>query len=285
MFSDYIKVMRPKHYLKNLLIFLPLVFSGNFFDRDLLRASFGAFIIFSLVASAVYILNDIRDKDVDMLHNKKKYRPISSGAISVRSASILAVSLGLIALAFQYISNRSLISFALLLGYLLMNVMYSFGLKNIPIIDVTILALGFMLRVFYGADAIGVAVSNWLYLAVLTFSYYLGLGKRRNEFRKNGHTTRKVNKYYNQEFLDKNMYLSLCLTIVFYSLWTVDPVQTHKLLVWTVPLVMAISMTYSLSVEQNDSDGDPINVLTGNKPLILLVGLYGMLMVGIIYVS
>jgi len=283
MISDYIKMMRPKHYLKNLLIFLPLVFSGQFFASSKLLSVVLSFVIFSMVASSVYIINDLKDKNLDRLHVGKKHRPISSGAISSKQAIITCIVLLLTAGILQYLINPSLLLYGLLFTYVLINIAYSYGLKNIPILDVSILAAGFLIRIFYGGAAIGVVVSEWLYLSVLAFSYYMSLGKRRNEIRMNGSSTRKVNKFYNQEFLDKNMYMSLSLTIIFYSLWAVDPRQSHQLMIWTVPLIIIISMTYSLSIEKNDSDGDPINVLLEHKALLVMVVIYGLLILSLMY--
>ena len=269
-YKAYFQLIRPKHYLKNVLIFLPLVFGGHLFDSDYLLKSAYAFVTFSLVASAVYVVNDLRDRTLDALHPKKKYRPVASGAISVRGAVSAAVALLLLASIIQYTANFSAVSTMLLVFYFGINVLYSFGLKNIPIIDVTILSLGFVVRVFYGGSAIEIEVSKWLYLSILAFSFYLSLGKRRNEIQTNGTKSRKVNKFYSQEFLDKNMYVCLGLTIVYYSLWAIDPAQKHELMFWTIPVVITVVMAYSLAVEDGRSDGDPVNVLLGHKLLLLI---------------
>ena len=283
-YKAYIRLMRPKHYLKNGLIFLPLVFGGFLFEQDYLIRSVYSFIAFSLVASAVYIINDIKDKDLDRLHHKKQLRPIASGKISIPAAVVFALALLGLAAGFQYLASFTLTSVGLLLLYIAINILYSFGMKNIPIIDVTILSLGFVIRVLYGGSSVGIEVSKWLYLAILAGSFYLGLGKRRNEIRFNGTETRKVNKHYTQEFLDKNMYVCLGLTIVYYSLWAIDPVQEHKLMFWTIPVVIAIVMAYSLAVEGSGSDGDPVNVVLSSKSLLALIALYGLLVTWLVYI-
>lgn len=283
-YKAYIHLMRPKHYLKNVLIFLPLVFSGNLFTQHYLTKSILSFLAFSMVASAVYTLNDINDRDVDKHHPKKRYRPIAAGTVSQSSALVLVVILLAAATLFQSLAGFTLQGVVLLLLYLSINIAYSIGLKNIPIIDVTILSLGFVIRVLYGGYSVGIDVSKWMYLAILAFSFYLGLGKRRNELMSNGTKTRKVNEYYNQAFLDKNMYVCLGLTIVYYSLWAIDPLQKHKLMYWTIPVVLMIAMSYSLTVEDSSSDGDPISVLLGNKPLLALCAFYALLVVGLIYI-
>ncbi len=284
-YKSLIRLMRPKHYLKNFLIFLPLLFSGRFFESDALSHSVFAFIAFSMIASVVYIINDLKDRNLDRLHPKKKLRPIASGEVSVSAAIVLATVLLLGAGTIQYFSNFSLVGMGLLVSYLVINILYSLGLKNIPIADVAILSLGFVIRVFYGGDAIEVEVSKWLYLAILAFSFYLSLGKRRNEIKAVGSTTRKVNRFYTQEFLDKNMYVCLGLTIMYYSLWAIDPLQPHKLMFLTVPVVIMIVMTYSLSVESSDSDGDPVNVVFKSRALLVLLAVYGVLMMGLVYFS
>jgi 4-hydroxybenzoate polyprenyltransferase len=276
--------MRPKHYLKNFLIFSPLVFGGVLFDSHYLLKGIYSFIAFSMVASAVYIFNDIQDKNQDRKHPKKKNRPIAAGLISVRSAFAFSLVLLIIAAIFQGLAGWHLLSASFLLFYLLINIGYSFGLKNLPIIDVAILSLGFVLRVLYGGYSVGIGVSKWLYLAVLAFSFYLGLGKRRNEIKINGQHTRKVNRHYNQDFLDKNMYVCFALTIVYYSLWAIDPAQQHKRMYLTIPIVLIIAMLYSLTVESSDSDGDPINVLLGNKTLLILSLFYSGVVVLLIYI-
>lgn len=284
-YKPYIQLMRPKHYLKNVLIFVPLVFGGFLFTKDYLVRSIYSFMAFCMVASAVYVLNDINDKKYDIHHPKKKYRPIAAGVISVRTAYLLAVLLLAVAGLFQCFAGLKVASVGLLGLYLVINLAYSMGLKNFPIIDVTILSLGFVIRVLYGGSSVGIDVSKWLYLAILAFSFYLGLGKRRNEIRFNGTKTRKVNQHYTQDFLDKNMYVCLGLTIVYYSLWAIDPTQKHKLMYLTIPLVIMIAMLYSLTIEGSKSDGDPISVILGNKALLALAFVYAVLVTGLVYIN
>lgn len=281
----YLRLIRPKHYLKNILVFLPLVFAGQALYWPSLASVLFGFAAFSLVASAVYVINDLRDKELDKLHPKKKHRPIASGAVSSKEAIVLFFLLLAGACVFQWLAGGTWVALALLAAYLLINIAYSFGLKNYPIIDIAILSSGFVIRVFYGADVAGVAVSTWLYLAILAFSFYLSLGKRRNEILRNGKATRKVNRFYTHEFLDKNMYVFLGLTLVYYTLWTIDPSQTHKYLVWTVPLLLVIVMAYSLVIEGGESDGDPVDVVVNNKLLLALVGVYGVVLMALVYLA
>jgi decaprenyl-phosphate phosphoribosyltransferase len=281
--KNLIRLLRPKHYLKNLLIFLPLIFSGNLFNQPYLVKAVLSFLVFSMVASAVYIINDLRDREYDAKHPSKKNRPIASGAVSVPAAiAVLAVLLVSAALL-QYYVNPSVAPVALLATYLLINVLYSFGLKNIPIVDVTILSVGFVIRVLYGGSSEGIEVSKWLYLAVLAFSFYLGLGKRRNELLRNGAETRRVNRLYSHGFLDKNMYVFLGLTITYYSLWAIEPAQLQRSLYISIPFVIAIVMAYSLAIETGDSDGDPVSVVLSKNYLVWLIAAYGLLMLWLVY--
>lgn len=285
--KNYLKLMRVHHYLKNVLIFLPLVFSQNLFDLTLLKKTILGFFAFSILSSIVYIVNDIQDVEKDRKHPTKCKRPIASGAVSVKEAYILAVVIAVIGITLNYFAcGVNLLGWGFVLLYVGLNFAYSMGLKNLPIIDITILVSGFLIRVLYGSAVTAIEVSNWLYLTVISMSFYLGLGKRRNELDAQGSKSRKVLKFYNHDFLDKNMYMCLGLTIVFYSLWCVDSTTIERYsnsnIVWTVPLVMLICMKYSLNVEGN-SDGDPVSVLLKDKILMGMVFLYVLIVLLIIY--
>ena len=217
-----LKLMRVKHYIKNILIFLPIIFSYNFSNTTFLIKTIISFISFCLIASCVYIFNDIQDKDLDSKHPKKKNRPIASGKISIKFAYLILLIIFIVSHLLLFLISSSLYVYVLLDIYLVINILYSVKLKHIPILDVTILMLGFLIRVLFGALVINVLVSPWLYLTVISFSYYLGLGKRRNELDKNGKNSRKVLEFYNKNFLDKMMYVFLSSTIVFYSLWCIN---------------------------------------------------------------
>lgn len=284
--KDYLKLMRPKHYIKNVLIMLPLFFSGSIIDMKLVTTAIIAFIAFSLSASFVYVINDINDKEKDSKHEKKKNRPIASGRISVLNAYLFSVLLLIVSNVILFSINSNYLGYIYLNTYVFLNILYSYGLKNIPLLDITILVSGFLIRVLFGAAIINVFVSNWLYLTVIAASFYLSLGKRRNEIIKSGSKSREVLKYYTKEFLDKNMYMCLSLTIVFYSLWCVDPSTILKVgstIIWTVPIIILILMKYSMNVE-GDSYGDPVDVILGDKVLISLIFIYGLIIFGMLYV-
>lgn len=277
--KDYIKLIRPKHYLKNILIFLPLIFSGHFFNVELLKISLFGFFSFCMAASTIYIVNDIKDKEKDKMHDIKKNRPIASGKISVKKAVFLSIITFIIAMFFQFLTQK-IFGFIFVVLYVIMNIAYSFKLKDIPLIDISIIVIGFLIRVLYGAYLINVEVSNWLLLTVISISFYLALGKRRNEIKKNGSNSRKVLKYYTVDFLDKNMYLSLTLALTFYSLWCNDNV--NEKLIWTVPLAILTCMKYSMIVE-DDSYGDPVDVILSNISLLILLFILGISLFGVLY--
>ena len=286
--KNYFKLLRVNHYLKNFLVLLPLVFSSELLNLSKLKTTVLGFIAFCLTASIVYIINDLKDIENDKKHPVKKNRPFASGKVSKVEGIIILIVLTLIVLGLSYfIGFEHWIALLLLGVYLLLNVLYSFGLKNVPIVDIVILVSGFLIRVVYGAQIIDLTVSNWMYLTVISASFYMGLGKRRNEIIKQGDKSRKVLKYYTKEFLDKNMYVFLGLCIVFYALWAVDPTTINKLgnnlMIWTVPFIMVILMKYSLNVEGN-SFGDPVDVILHDKSLLAIGAIYALSMFGIIYI-
>ena len=286
--KKYIKLMRVHHSIKNGLIFLPLLFSGQLGNREMALKAFLGVIAFSLISSVVYIINDLKDVEHDRRHPTKCKRPIASGAVSVHSARLLAAMLFVFALIFNFFACQfHTTAWCFIALYFGCNIGYSLGLKNIPIIDIVILVSGFLLRVLYGAAITEIEISSWLYLTVISACFYMSLGKRRNELLRQGEgISRKVLQFYNHAFLDKNMYMCLALTIAFYSLWCVDPITVQRTsgrnFVWTVPLVIVICMKYSLNVER-DSDGDPVEVILSDRTLLFLSSLFVAVIFGIIY--
>ena len=284
--KHYLKLMRVHHYIKNILVFAALVCSGQLFYFEKLVAGIAGFLAFCMVSSVVYIVNDIRDVEKDRKHPTKCKRPIAAGTVSVQCAWGLAIVLLLIAAVCNYLTFH-VTSTLLLVLYLVLNLAYSFGLKNVPIVDVTILVAGFLIRILYGALVTEIAISNWLYLTVIALAFYFALGKRRNELKQVGDAeTRQVLKSYPVNFLDKNMGMCLTLANVFYALWSMDEktisFYSNKYLVFTVPIVLLITMKYSLDIE-GESDGDPVEVLLHDKVLLLLCVIYLAVMFLILY--
>lgn len=284
--KHYLKLMRVHHYIKNFLVFAALACSGQLFHSEKLAAGIAGFLAFCMVSSVVYIINDIRDVEKDRKHPTKCKRPIAAGTISTSRAWGLAIVLLLIAVVCNWLVFH-VTSTLLLALYLVLNLAYSFGLKNVPIVDITILVAGFLIRILYGAFVTEITISNWLYLTVITLAFYFALGKRRNELKQMGDgETRQVLKAYPVNFLDKNMGMCLTLANVFYALWSMDErtisFYNNEYLVFTVPIVLLITMKYSLDIE-GESDGDPVEVLLHDKVLLLLCVVYLAIMFLILY--
>ena len=285
--ADLLRLMRPKHYIKNFLIFVSITFDRDLFHAAVLTRAIWGFAAFCLLSSAVYVINDIRDVEADRQHEVKRNRPIASGAVPIHVAWVLAAVLVLGALGIQLaVFGNSRNSLLLLLAYFAVNMGYSLGLKHVPFLDIVLLVLGFVLRVVYGAAIVNSSTSVWVYLTVFSLSFYLGLGKRRNELVKSKGGTRKVLQYYSYEFLDKFMTLCLTLSVTFYALWSADSEVAAKYgtdkLIWTVPVVIIILMKYSADIESN-SYGDPVDVVTHDKVLLAMAVLLVLMVVGLIY--
>lgn len=283
----FFALIRVKHYLKNGLIFLPLFFAVKLTDVGLLLRTLAGFAAFCLAASLIYVVNDIRDIEKDRQHSTKCNRPLPSGAISVGAAIAIAAVFGLGAIAIL-IALKSWAAGIILALYVALNFGYSFGLKNVPVLDLVILASGFVLRVLFGGAVSGIEVSNWLLLVMAAGALYMGMGKRRGELRREGEGTRAVNKYYSVGFLDRNMYLCLALTIAFYSLWcltssTIGDFANGDSVIWSVIILLVLVIRYNYVIE-GDSDGDPVSVITRDPMLLILAALYVIYMGLVVYV-
>ena len=283
--KNYLKLIRLKHSIKNLLVFLPIFFSRTMLNKYNFFITLIGLVIFTLTSSSIYIINDIKDIEKDKKHPTKCKRPIAAGKISIKKAIIFLIILLLIVISLIILLKLPKESILLLLAYFILNLIYSFGAKNVPLLDIVILVSGFVIRILFGASLTNINVSNWLLLTVLTLSFYMGLGKRRNEIEKYGNNSRKVLNHYNKEFLDKNMYMLLSCSIVFYALWSVSQEVvdiSNNYAVWTVPYFIILAMKYSMDIEGN-SDGDPVEVILNDKLLIGLGIIYVLLLVIIIY--
>lgn len=273
-----LKLLRIHHWIKNGLIFLPLVFGGGLTDVSLfLTASAGA-LCFCFLASAVYVMNDLADMESDRLHEVKKFRPLAAKTVSEKTAkTLLAVMLFLAFCGTAALHNGT--AAALLIAYLPINAVYSRGAKKIPILDIALLVSGFVIRLFYGAALIDEEVSPWLYMTVTAMACYLALGKRRNDLLAG--ENKGVLKVYTPAFLDKYMTVCQTLTIAFYALWAMS-VSHAAGMIWTVPLVIVICMKYGLDIE-TQKYADPVDVLLSDKILCGLTALYGLVMLGLLY--
>ena len=218
------KLMRPHHYIKNIFIFIPLFFALKITDMHLLFSAFIAFIAFSLSASAVYILNDYFDIEDDKKHPKKRLRPLASGEVSKKEAIVMMLSL--FGFSIALISSLSLGATAILFFYMMMNIAYSLHLKHIAIIDVTIISIGFVLRLFMGSVVTGIVLSHWIVIITFLLALFMALAKRRDDvliYENTGKKMRKVVDGYSLPFLDIAMAIMASVVIVSYIMYTSSP--------------------------------------------------------------
>lgn len=263
-------LMRPRHWVKNFFILIPLFFSPYLWHRIDYSFLVLGFLSFSLLSSCIYILNDICDRHSDLLHPKKKNRPIASGKISIKFAYMLIVGLVMLIGALSYFLP---ISFLLhLLAYGIINILYCFITKNITLLDVFSITSGFVIRVSSGAFLIGSGISGWLILCTAFISLFLAFAKRRDDvLNLMDQTHRPSLKGYNQEFLD--ILCTICLTcvIVFYILYTKDSVVQEHLnpdLYLTIPFVLLGVFRYLQIIFVDKSAGDPTYVVTTDKVIL-----------------
>lgn len=241
-------LMRPHQWLKNVFVFAGLVFSQSWHDTDRVTQVLSAFVVFCLFSSAVYIVNDWRDRASDALHPTKRLRPLASGAIGPAAAFTLAALLlaGGIALS---AGNRTLLG---LVGvYIASNLAYSWRLKRVPVVDVFIIALGFMLRLLAGTAGVGIAPSRWLILTGIFAALFLGFSKRRAETFHAAAGQREVLEHYPPALLDTFVAVTMTATLMTYSLFATSPesqAQHGERLVYTVPIVIFGMLRYAYQV-------------------------------------
>ena len=272
--NEYIRLCRPKHYIKNLLLFAPLVFGSalSAFPMVLL-----AFCGFSLICSSVYIFNDLHDREADAAHPVKCKRPLASGAVSPQAATRLMLALLLIGGALTALSCRAYPpAFAIPVIYVSLNILYTLHLKNVVLADVAVLASGYFLRLFLGALISAIVISPWMYLVVLSISLFLGFGKRLGEIRSNGTAARKSLEKYNEQFLESCLDVFGTTALVFYSLWASSSeiiANSGHYMLWSVPLVILLYLRYRYLLEHNSCD-DTVEIIFGDKPVIFMALLY-----------
>lgn len=277
-----IKLCRPSHSIKNLLILLPPFFGKQLLCRQMLTDAVLAIISFSLVASVVYVFNDITDRDKDRHHPVKKMRPVASGKFTVKSAVILLFILLFSGLGMMWIFTGKWLIMVLTLFYLVMNIAYSCKLKNIPLIDIFILALGFVLRVYFGGMWFEIVISPWLFLCVFSAALCFGTGKRRNEMLYAGKSSRPVLEKYTPGFLTNCYYLFCGVTIIFFALWAVLVIK-KELMQFAIPVVMLIMLRYNLIIETTESDGDPVSVMLKDKLLLTMSLIFAVMSFAVLY--
>lgn len=265
--KHYIKLLRPKHWAKNLFLFLPLFFAGKFFELDKILLLIGGFFAFSFLASSIYIINDYRDIEDDKKHPEKRNRPLAAGLVSKTYSLIISVLLTLSGLALAYVVDTSG-KFLFITGiYYVLNMLYSFGLKNISIVDILILATGFVLRVKGGAELANVNTTEWFLIMTFLLALFMALAKRRDDVMlklSTGTEMRKSMKGYSLEFLNTLIAMFSAILIVSYINFTVTPAAHQKYgfrLFYTALFVIAALMRYLQITFIHNKAGSPTDVL------------------------
>ena len=274
--SALIRLIRPHQLIKNGFVFLPLFFAGKLFEPSAFFTALLVFIVFGMVSSGVYVFNDLRDVAEDREHPRKKHRPIACGDVSPFEAKWLMaalISLGLL-LAWVMLGLNVLL---VLFGYLLLNILYSLGLKHTAVLDISCIALGFVLRVFSGATACGIYASHWIILMTFLLALYLALAKRYDDLLlvARGDKGRRSLDGYNPEMVSSAMVLMAAVTIICYVMYTVSPDTiayhgTNKLYLTTFWVVLGVLRYMQLTLVKHKS-GSPTLALLQDPPLGLII--------------
>lgn len=276
MFMDIIKKiyimiisMRPKQWVKNGFVFAGLIFSKSFLQVEPVIRTVFVFILFSMVSGGIYIINDVIDIKKDALHPTKKNRPIASGKLKPREALVFsAIVLG-IGFYFSYILNFKL--FLVLITYFLMVLAYSLKLKNVVILDVIIISLGFVLRTIGGAVAISVEISPWLIVCTTLLALFLALNKRKNELlvlTEDAGKHRKILEEYSSELIDQMLSVVTSTTVMSYALYTFNAGKSYYMM-FTIPFVLYGIFRYQYLASEKDMGGSPELALLKDKPLLI----------------
>jgi len=273
--TELIRLLRPKQWLKNLMLLFPPFLGGKLFGTGIFGQGFLPIAVFCLASSATYIFNDLLDAERDGLHPEKRNRPLASGEVSRWEAFVL---LGLLVLlAIVGATNVSGKFFGLVLGYWAVSCLYTMRLKEVPVVDLFCIAAGFLFRLEAGGEAFGVAISDWLFLSVFLLSLFLSAGKRLGEVMALGDYAsdhRKSLIFYSKAYLQGTMFMTGAVVLVTYTMYVIS----RKTLVSTVPLCAFGLMRYVLRVESGEN-GDPTESLLLDGPLFA-VGLLWAVMVG-----
>ena len=290
-FTDYLRLMRPKQWVKTVFVIIPLIFSKNLFNISLLSKSILTFVSFCFAASAIYIINDIADRELDAMHPVKKNRPIASGAVTASEGWILSAILLVFSFLLLTLGNVRLTAGAAILVYVLVNLLYSFALKQIVLIDVFVIAVGFILRIMAGGYAIDVKISSWLIMTTLFISIFLGIAKRRGEFvqvtASPDPPSRKVLADYDLSLIDQILSVSAASVIITYALYTVsertvNAFGTEALIFTTIFVVYGI-FRYLYLIHKMGLGENPTNVLLTDEPMLVNIALYVVSVITIIY--
>jgi 4-hydroxybenzoate polyprenyltransferase len=289
MIFNYLKLIRAPQWIKNLFVFVPLLFSKHLFDKEYFLTTLLAFVVFCIASSFIYVINDLIDIEADKAHPVKKHRPLPSGMISKRSALIVAVFLVAVIVILLPQLNEEFQYFVI--AFVLLNILYSFWFKHIVILDVFSIALGFSIRVLAGAVVISVPISSWLILTTMFISLFLGVMKRHSELilvaESQNAPSRKVLSQYSLNFADQMATVAAAGVIICYALYTVSErtlsaFETENLIYTTPFVVYGIFRFMYLEYISNKGDNTTKIVFT-DLQIILTVIIYTITTVLIIY--
>jgi 4-hydroxybenzoate polyprenyltransferase len=272
------------------VVFAALAFSKHLFERGPMLRSLLAFGLFCALSGAVYLLNDVADVERDRLHPTKSRRPIASGQLAVRTATMIAIGLGLAALGGSWLLGPAFLASAAC--YLALNLLYSFRLKEVVIVDVLSVSLGFVIRAIAGGTAIGVAISDWLLICTVLLALFLSLSKRRHELTSLSGTAaghRAILAEYSPYLLDQMIGVVTASCLMAYAFYTTAEETRQKFqtdrLAWTIPFVLYGIFRYLYLVHQKEKGGSPTDVLLTDRPLLLDVALWAAAVVFIVYTA
>jgi 4-hydroxybenzoate polyprenyltransferase len=269
MFKNYFLLTRPFQWVKNVIIFIPLIFAKKLFELDAFVLSSIAFVSFILASSIIYIFNDICDLEKDKKHPIKKNRPLANNSLKKKDAYLLIILLGLLLLVLLK-SNISIIGIIII--FFVLNIFYSLYFKNVIIIDLVIVSLSYVIRVLAGSIIINVAISAWLLICVFSTSLFLISFKRLAEIKISGFKSRLILKKYNNEILLKIIDVSAICSIIFYSLYTV---LVNPNLIFTVPLIfVGFFRYYYLYYTAKIFEESPVKIIFSDKPILALLILW-----------
>ena len=276
---DAINSMRPTHWIKNLFIFAPLIFSLKLFDFFLLLKTVAAFLLFCILSGSLYILNDLFDREEDKLHPKKSKRPIASGTISKSEAISIFFALSIIGLFLAFWLNKYFFIAALV--YFVLQIAYSIKLKHVVIVDVFIITFGFVIRVVAGGLVIEVPISSWLLICTMLLALFLAMSKRRHEIvllEDMASNHRPILKEYSPYLLDQMIAVVTASTLIAYCLYTISAETVEKFgttnLVFTVPFVLYGIFRYLYLTHQKGKGGSPESLIIKDKPLLINILLW-----------
>ncbi|MGI6231589.1 MAG: decaprenyl-phosphate phosphoribosyltransferase [Prevotella sp.] len=267
--KDIIRLIRPKQWVKNFFVFIPMFFGGSLLNADDFTASLIVFVAFCLVASSIYCLNDIVDVEADRAHPVKCHRPIASGAVSKGMGYALMAGCALLSLTTtMLLQENRLTTAAVVVFYWLLNIAYCLKLKQYAILDVCIVAFGFVLRILAGGIATGIVLSNWLVLMTFLLTLFMSFAKRRDDvlrMEKTGEAPRKNTSRYNLTFINQAVTITASVTLVCYIMYTVSPevtarFHTQYLYLTSIFVLLGLLRYIQIAVVDQQS-GDPTKII------------------------